>query len=61
VAVTWPSGQRIARVGPPTRWSVQEHFAGEPPRPGEEVIVRMWEGCVEALVGAIRAAARDGS
>jgi hypothetical protein len=60
VAVTWPAGQRLARTGPPTSWSVQEHFTGLPPRHGDHVIERMWRGAIDALVDAIHDAARDG-
>ncbi|HEU4658433.1 MAG TPA: hypothetical protein VFR97_12950 [Capillimicrobium sp.] len=60
VALVWPTGRRLARTGPSTRWSVDEHFGGEPPLGAQELVDRLWQRAVNALVDAIHAAAREG-
>ena len=51
MAVTWPGGQRVARMGMPTDWAVQEHYTGElPPGAGAAVVERMWRAAVAAMV-----------
>jgi hypothetical protein len=51
--VAWPSGSRLARLGPATGWAVQEHYCGELP-PGEagRVVADCWRIAVGALVQA---------
>lgn len=52
VALTWPGGQRLARVSPDTGWALEERFTGRPPGPGEGKLFECWADCVAALVYA---------
>lgn len=51
MAVTWPGGQRLVRMGLPINWAVQEHYDGElPADEGAAVVERLWCVAVRALV-----------
>lgn len=59
IAVTWTGGQRIARMGPTTRWGVQEHYTGHLPARGEDVYTHMWKVAIESLIEAKDHASRE--
>jgi hypothetical protein len=51
MAVLWAGGQRVLRMGPPTRYAVQEHYTGSLP-PEHAVIDRMWKVAVDSIIQA---------
>lgn len=54
MAVLWPAGQRLLRMGPPTDWALQEHYCGRPPSAvaGGDTIEMMWRVAVDSIIEA---------
>lgn len=59
VALMWPTGQRLLRMGPATGWAMQEHFEGTIPKPDRKVLSDVWAKLVQAYVAAAADADED--
>jgi hypothetical protein len=58
--LTWPTGQRVARVCDDTGWAIEERFAGDQPATDDDARAVMWRDAIEALAEANAAARRLG-
>jgi hypothetical protein len=51
-ALTWPTGQRVARTCHATGWSIEERFDGEQPSSDDDPRARLWSIAIEGMVRA---------
>lgn len=59
LALTWPSGQRLARMSPETGFAIEERFTGRSPQSGAAKIDEVWRLGVESMVRAGHEAERE--
>lgn len=60
VGLTYPGGNRVARVSPCNGWAIEERFMGRPPRRRLlSTIQRVWGIQIQVLVEAVQKAERE--
>ncbi len=59
LALMWPTGQRLLRIGPATGHAMQEHFTGTIPAEHRKVISDVWAKLVACYVEAAAMADDD--